>query len=247
MFTEATGVEKRWFRGPHPSGNVGIQIHHIDPINAGDVVWTAGVQEVCSIGALFTDNRFDARRRIALTGAELAKTCYVDTYLGAHVKPLVDGNLKEHHVRVVDGDVLSGKQVVPDDYMSFHGDQITVLLEGDYYEPFGWLLPLSPRPTTSGTIPTALLPKLKYRANTNTHGERRAYVVSGRYEKVLPMDMYPQQLMKAILVKDFERMEGLGLYELAPEDVALCEFVCTSKMPVQKITREGLDILREQG
>jgi Na+-transporting NADH:ubiquinone oxidoreductase subunit A len=148
--------------------------------------------------------------------------------------------------RIVSGDVLTGQKKETTQYLNIFDDQVTVIQEGDYYEMFGWLIPVDPRPSISNTFPNFLFPDLKFRANTNTHGERRAFVVTGQYESVLPMDIYPQHLMKAILVKDFERMEGLGILELAEEDVALCEFVCTSKQPLQQILKEGLDIVREQ-
>lgn len=246
-FTQATGVEKTYYNGPHPSGNVGIQIHHTNPISANERVWTLGVQEVITIGRLFLEGRFDAERIVALTGAELEKTGYVKTYLGANLENMIKGNLKNDHVRVVSGDVLSGDAVPVNGHLGFYDDQVTVLEEGDEYEMFGWLLPLSPRPTISKTYPNFLFPNYKFTPDTNTHGEKRAFVVTGQYEKVLPMDVYPQQLMKAILVNDYERMEGLGIYELSEEDVALCEFVCTSKQPVQSILRRGLDMMREQG
>lgn len=246
-FTQATGVEKTYYNGPHPSGNVGIQIHHTNPISANERVWTLGVQEVITIGRLFAEGRYDAERIVAITGAELEKTGYVKTYLGANLENMVKGNLKNDHVRVVSGDVLSGDTVPVNGHLGFYDDQVTVLEEGDKHEMFGWLLPLSPRPTISKTYPNFLFPNYKFTPDTNTHGEKRAFVVTGQYEKVLPMDVYPQQLMKAILVNDYERMEGLGIYELSEEDVALCEFVCTSKQPVQSILRRGLDMMREQG
>ena len=246
-FTQATGVEKTYYSGPHPAGNVGIQIHHTNPISANERVWTVGVQDLITIGKLFLEGRYDAERIIAVTGAELENTGYVKTYIGANLENMVKGNLKNDHIRVVSGDVLSGKAVPTNGHIGFYEDQVTVLEEGDEYEMFGWLLPLSPRPTISKTYPNFLFPKYKFTPNTNTHGEKRAFVVTGQYEKVLPMDVYPQQLMKAILVNDYERMEGLGIYELSEEDVALCEFVCTSKQPVQSILRRGLDMMREQG
>jgi len=246
-FTQATGVEKTYYNGPHPSGNVGIQIHHTNPISANERVWTLGLQDVITIGKLFAEGRYDATRIVALTGAELENTGYVKTYIGANLENMVKGNLKNDHIRVVSGDVLSGKELATNGHIGFYDDQVTVLEEGDEYEMFGWLLPLSPRPTVSKTYPNFLFPKYKFTPNTNTHGEKRAFVVTGQYEKVLPMDVYPQQLMKAILVNDYERMEGLGIYELSEEDVALCEFVCTSKQPVQNILRQGLDMMREQG
>jgi len=246
-FTNAVGVAKHWFKGPHPSGNVGVQIHHIKPINTTDKVWTLGVQEVIQIGILFNENRFDASRIVALTGSKLAQAKYVKTYQGASLGELLEGNMTDAGDRIVSGDVLSGSQKTAAEFLNFHDDQVTVLEEGNEYEMFGWLLPLTPRPTISNTYPNALFGDMKFEANTNTHGEKRAFVVTGQYEKVLPMDIYPQHLMKAIIVNDFERMEGLGLCELSEEDVALCEFVCTSKQPLQSILREGLEVMRSQG
>ena len=131
-------------------------------------------------------------------------------------------------------------------YLNASSNQITVIPEGDYYEPFGWLIPNKLRPTVSRTYPNFLIPGLKFKGDTNTHGEKRAFVVTGQYEKLLPMDIYVQHLMKAIMINDFERMEGLGISELSEEDVALAEFACTSKMPLQKLLREGLDYVKSQ-
>lgn len=245
-FTGAEGVRKHWFRGKHPAGNVGVQIHHIKPINPGEKVWTLGVQEVITLGTLFSKGKYQPERVVALTGSELRKPRYVRTYQGASAKELLEGNLAQQHVRIISGDVLSGRKIKSEDYLHFYDDQITVIQEGDYYEMFGWLLPLKLRPTVSRTFPNFLFPDLKFEGDTNMHGEKRAFVVTGQYEKVLPMDIYPQHLMKAILINDFEQMEGLGIYELSEEDVALCEFVCTSKQPLQQILRNGLDTMREQ-
>ncbi len=246
-FTKAESVKKTWFSGPHPSGNVGVQIHHVDPINAGDKVWYLGVQEVMTLGDLFLHGKFNAERLVAVGGAELKEAAYHKTYLGASMGDLLENNLTNDHVRYISGDVLSGKAKAADQHMNYYDDQITVIEEGDNYEMFGWLLPLSPRPSLSPTFATAtLFGDVKYHPNTNTHGEERAFVVTGQYEKVLPMDIYPQHLMKAILIQDFERMEGLGIFELSEEDLALCEFACTSKQPLQKILRDGLELMREQ-
>lgn len=245
-FTNAEGVEKNWFQGAHPVGNVGVQIHHTAPINKGDTVWTAGVQEVIVIGRLFTEGRFNTERLVALTGAEVKSAHYVKTYQGANLESFLEDNLENEHVRVVSGDVLTGEDVGNKGYLGFFDDQVTVLTEGDYYEMFGWLVPVAPRPSISNTFPHFIYPE-KLVADTNTHGEERAFVVTGQYEKVLPMDVFPQHLFKAIIVNDFERIEGLGIYELVEEDVALCEFVCTSKQNVQSILRDGLNLMREQG
>lgn len=248
VFTEAVGVEKYYFEGKHPVGNVGVQIHHIRPLANEDVVWTVGVQDLLTIGKLFTEGRFDGSRVVALTGAELAEPKYVRTYMGANIGELLKGNIKpDGNDRFVSGDVLSGTQVEEKGFLRYYDDQVTVLEEGNYYEMFGWLLPLRLRPTMSWTYPNFLFPKQKFVADTNTHGEKRAFVASSDYQSVMPMDIHVQPLMKAIMVNDFERMEGLGIKELIEEDVALCEFACVSKMPLQKILREGLEEVRVQG
>ncbi len=247
VFTEASGVEKVYFAGKHPSGNVGVQIHHIAPIKAGDKVWTLGVQEVITLGELMYKGIYNAQRIIAVAGSQVAKPHYAKTYIGANIGELLKDQLGEEKVRIIAGDVLSGRQTDLDGFMDVHADQLTVIEEGDYYEMFGWLLPIKPRPTISKTFPNFLYPKLKFDGDTNMHGEKRAFVVTGQYEKVLPMNLYPQHLLKAVMTGDFEQMEGLGIYELSEEDLALCEFVCTSKMPLQSILRDGLDMMREQG
>jgi len=247
VFTQAQGVVHRWFRGKHPAGNVGVQIHNTKPINIGDRVWTLGVQDVITLGKMFTERRFDTERIVALAGAELKQPLYIKTHIGASLNELLKDNLASEHVRIISGDVLSGEKKAQDSFLNYRDDQITVIEEGDYYEMFGWLLPLKMRPSKSRTYPNFLFPDVKFQADTNMHGEKRAFVVTGQYEEVLPMDIYLQHLMKAILVNDFEKIEGLGIYELSEEDVALPEFVCTSKQPLQLILREGLDLMREQG
>ncbi len=246
-FVEAKGVQHNWFHGAHPSGNVGVQIHHTDPINASDKVWVLGVQEVITLGKIFSENRYDASRVVALAGAEFKAPRYLNTYQGVKISDLVKEEVIGENVRLVSGDLLSGHKKAEDGFLDFYADQVTSIEEGDYYEMFGWLVPTTSRPSISKTYPTNVIFKdAKFKANTNTHGEKRAFVVTGQYESVLPMDIYPQHLMKAILANDFERMEGLGLYELSEEDLALCEFVCTSKQPLQSLLREGLETMRLQ-
>ncbi len=247
IFTEATGVEKRWFHGKHPAGNVGVQIHHSAPIGPKSMVWTLGVQEVITLGTLFAEGRYNAERVVALTGSELKEAKYVRTYAGANIGELLKDNLKDDHIRIISGDVLSGQAKGAANFLNHYDDQITVVEEGDYYEIFGWLIPGKSTPTVSRTFSNFLKPNKKYKADTNVHGEKRAFVVTGEYEALLPMDLYPQHLMKAILTNDYENMEGLGIHELIEEDVALCEFACTSKQPLQQILRTGLDLVREQG
>lgn len=245
-FAEAKGVEKNSFAGKHPSGNVGVQIHNTKPLNNGEVIWTVGVQDVITIGELFLSGKFDASRVVALTGAELNTPKYVRTYQGAHLGELLKGNLANDHVRVISGDILSGSQRSMEDFLGIYDDQVTVIEEGDDYEMFGWLVPSKPRPTVSGTFLSKVMTNRKFAAETNTHGERRAFVVSGLYEKFIPMDIYPQQLIKSIVIGDIEQMEGLGILELVEEDVALAEFACVSKQPLQSILREGLDKMRSE-
>lgn len=246
VFTKAKNVELVYFSGKHPAGNVGVQIHHIAPIRGQNKVWTVGVQEVAQIGEMFISETYDASRIISINGNDVKNAAYVKTYLGANTAELLKDQLQAENQRIISGDPLSGKKVTEKGFLSFHDDQLTVIEEGDEYEMFGWLLPLTPRPSASGTFPNFLFKNYAFEANTNTHGEPRAFVMTGQYEEVLPLDIYPQQLMKAVLNEDIEKMEGLGINELTEEDIAICEFVCTSKMPLQSMLRKGLDMMREQ-
>ncbi|MEM6395947.1 MAG: Na(+)-translocating NADH-quinone reductase subunit A [Bacteroidota bacterium] len=244
-YADAEGVEKRYFRGKHPVGNVGVQIHHIHPINGVNKVWTVDVNGVLLLGELFLNGVYDTSRVIGLSGTPLEAPVHVKTYAGANLGELLDGRLTNgvDGNRIISGNVLSGSQREADGFLDFYDAQVTVLTEGDKPELFGWLLPLKARASISPTIPN-LAGKIE--ATTNTHGEKRAFVVTNDYEAVMPMDIYTQQLMKAIMVNDFEGMEGLGIYELVEEDVALAEFACVSKQPLQQILRTGLDVMREQ-
>jgi Na+-transporting NADH:ubiquinone oxidoreductase subunit A len=246
-FSEASGVEKHYFKGAHPAGNVGVQIHHVNPIHTTDVVWTADVQNVITLGALFTQNKFMADRVLALTGHKMENPTYIKTHVGADLNEILENRLQEGDNRIINGNVLFGSRKEEKNmFLDARSQQITVIAEGDYYEPFGWLIPNKLKPSISRTYPNFLIPDLKFHADTNTHGEKRAFVVTGQYEQMLPMDIYLQHLMKAIMINDFERMEGLGIAELSEEDVALAEFACTSKMPLQKILREGLEYVESQ-
>ena len=246
VFTGATGVEKHWFRGQHPAGNPGIQMHHVAPLKLNDKVWVLGVQDVLTIGTLFLERRYDASRLVAVTGAEVKKPAYIRTWQGVKLEDLVKDNLIADHVRFISGDVLSGKQKSADSFLNFYDDQLTVVKEGDDYELFGWLVPQESRPSISKTYLNHLFPDNRFRASTNTRGEKRAFVITGDYERLLPMDIYPQHLIKAIINGDYESMEGLGLKELVEEDIALCEFGCLSKQELQKILREGLELMRAE-
>ena len=247
VFTGVTGAEKYYFRGKHPIGNVGVQIHHIKPISPTDKVWTINAQDVAILGNFMLEGKVMQSRMVAITGADLNKTGYVKVPIGASVSDLLQSENISSAYRIISGDVLSGTQVSKDGFVGFYDDQVTVVEEGDSYELFGWLLPLDMRPSVSKTFPSALLGGIPSAANTNTRGEKRAFVVTGEYDNLLPMDILPQQLFKAIVVNDIEKMENLGIHELVEEDVALCEFGCTSKQPLQAILRNGLDVIKAEG
>lgn len=245
-FGHAENVKRHYFRGPHPTGNPGVQIHHINPINKGEIVWQVNPQHVAIIGRFFREGRFDTKKLIALVGAEVEEPKYFETYMGACIKNMVADNLTNDHVRYVSGNPLTGHSIHNQNHIGCFHDQVSVILEGDQPEFMGWLLPSYPRPSHSRTFPWSFIPSQKFRTNTNTHGEERAFVVTGQYESILPMDIYPQHLLKSILFRDFDQIEGLGIYEVLEEDFALCEFVCTSKTPVQKILRDGMNYVIEQ-
>jgi Na+-transporting NADH:ubiquinone oxidoreductase subunit A len=246
-FAKANGVETFEFEGPHPAGNVGIQIHHIDPINKGDVVWVVNPQDVAVIGRLFIEGRYINEKLIALAGSEVKNRKYHKVFSGASIETLVQNNISESKNRFISGNVLTGTQIEQAGYLGFYDNVVTVIPEGDHYEFMGWLIPSYPRPSVSKTFPYYLTPDKKFKVNTNFHGEERAFVMTGEYDKVLPMDVLPVPLLKAILAADFDNMESLGIYEVVEEDLALCEFVCTSKINAQKILRDGLDMLMREG
>ena len=247
IFTDVKGVEHHWFEGKHPAGCVGIQIHHVDPILKGEIVWTVGPEDVVTIGKFFLEGIYDPVRTVALGGPDVLNPHYYRTHMGANVAGMLENNLEQDHVRVISGNVLTGKQIDHEKgHLGFFHNQVSVVEEGDKYEMFGWLIPSYMRPSLSKTFPAAMFPDYEHRVNTNTHGEGRAFVVSGQYEQVLPMNLYPVHLLKSIIANDLDKMEGLGIYEVVEEDLAICEFVCTSKQPVQQTLREGMEYLKEQ-
>jgi Na+-transporting NADH:ubiquinone oxidoreductase subunit A len=247
VFTSCKGVQINKITGAHPAGNVGVQIHHIDPINKGDVVWYLYPQDVLTIARLFSEGKYDVSRIVALTGPQVEKPRYYRTIAGASIKNLLDENtLIGDNNRFISGDVLTGEKIEEDGNIGFYDSQLTVIEEGNQQEFLGWIAPNLDKFSLSKSYFSWLMPSKKYTLNTNYNGEERAYVVTGQYEKVLPMDIYPMQLIKACLIDDIDSMEQLGIYEISPEDVALCEFVCTSKMEVQSIIREGLDLIKKE-
>jgi Na+-transporting NADH:ubiquinone oxidoreductase subunit A len=246
IYNSLEGVEKTTFSGPHPSGLVGVQINKIDPINKGEVVWTIKPQHVAFIGKLFETGNLDLEQTIVVAGSEVRKPAYYPTRLGASVSELLKDNVAGDNVRVISGNVLTGTKIAQDGYLSYYDNQISVIPEGDHFEMLGWLFPSYPRPTLSSSFPLFKFFKKTFKVNTNPHGEHRAYVVTGQYEKVMPMDIMPQQLIKSVMAKDLELMENLGIYEVIEEDMALCEFVCTSKIDVQRVLSEGLELMAEE-
>lgn len=246
VFANCTGVERHFFKGPHPAGNVGVQIHNIDPINKGEVVWTLNPENVIIIGRLFLEGKFDASINISVAGGEVLKPRYHKTILGANIKNLVEGNVSENNNRYISGNVLTGTKIKSDGYLGFYDRQVAVLPEGDQDEFFGWIAPGFDKFSISRTMFSWMMPNKKYNLDTGMHGEERAFVVTGEYEKVFPFDIYPVQLLKSIMVGDIEAMENLGIYEVVEEDMALCEVVCTSKIPVQQVLRQGLDLMLKE-
>jgi len=244
FFSEINNIEINQFSGPHPAGNVGIQIHQTSPINKGDIIWTINPQEVIFIGRLFETGKIDFTKIVALAGSEVSSPRYYKVIHGRCLEGLLKGTTKkETSERYISGNVLTGNHVEADGYLGFFDHQVTVIPEGDYYEFLGWAMPRLDKFSVSRSYFSWLTPEKAYRADANLHGEERAYVMTGQYEKVLPMDLLPVYLMKAIIAEDIDKMEQLGIYEVIEEDLALCEFVCTSKTEVQRILREGINLM----
>ena len=246
-FEKISGIELHKVSGPHPSGNVGTQIATIDPINKGQVVWVIAPQDLVIIGELLLTGKFNATRIVALTGSKFAKPQYVAAIIGASVAHFTKDNLDTDNTRIISGNVLSGIKIKETGFLRYYDNQITAIPEGNDYEFFGWNKPVFDKVSTTRAFTFSWLnPNKKYDLTTNTNGEHRAFVVTGSYEAVFPLDIYPMQLLKAFMYKDLDEMEALGGYEVAPEDFALTEFICVSKQPHQKIIREGLDLMRQE-
>lgn len=242
------GIELHKVSGPHPAGLVGTQINRLDPINKGELVWTVTPQDLVIIGEFFLTGKFNAERLVALAGSSVKAPKYYTTKIGAEISTfLYASGVNEENFRVINGDVLTGAKSKPDGYLGFYNNTVTVIPEGNDYEFFGWNKPVFDKISATRALTFSWLqPNKKYDLNTNTNGEHRAFVVTGQYEEVFPMDIFPMQLLKACMVKDLDEMEQLGLYEVAPEDFSLTEFICISKQPHQKIIREGLDLLQQE-
>ncbi len=236
------------FKGKCPAGNVGVQINHINPVNKGEVVWTLGAEEVIFVGRLFNTGKVDLTRTIAVAGSEVKAPKYVKALVGAKINDIVGDNIvTDKAVRVIDGNPLTGMKSSLDGFIGAHTTEITVIPEGDKtYELLGWISPRLNEFSVSRSYLSWLMPKKEYTLDTRVKGGHRHMIFSGEYDSVFPMDIYPEQLVKAIIAGDIDRMEQLGIYEVAPEDFAVAEFVDSSKVELQRIVREGLDMLRKE-
>ncbi|MBU2899516.1 Na(+)-translocating NADH-quinone reductase subunit A [Maribacter dokdonensis] len=242
------GVELHNVSGPHPAGLVGTQINKVDPINKGELVWTVSPQDLIIIGEYLLTGIYNPERIVALVGSSVKAPKYYSTKIGSEISTfLYVSGVNEENFRVINGDVLTGSKSKPDGFLGYYNNTVSVIPEGDDYEFFGWNKPVFDKVSATRALTFSWMqPNKKYDLNTNTNGEHRAFVVTGQYEKVFPMDIFPMQLLKACMVKDLDEMEQLGLYEVAPEDFSLTEFICISKQPHQKIIREGLDLLQKE-
>ena len=244
----AKNVVTTIFKGPHPAGNVGVQINKTAPVNKGEIVWTIGAEEVIFIGRLFNKGKVDFTRTVALAGSEVKNPSYSKVVLGAQLTNLLKGRLEEkHELRIIDGNVLTGKKTTADGFLGAFSTEVTVIPEimgGD--ELLGWAMPRFSMYSTSHSYFSWLFPKRKYTIDARIKGGERHMIMSNEYDKVFPMDIYPEYLIKAIITGNIDKMEQLGIYEVAPEDFALCEFVDSSKLELQRIVREGLDKLRAE-
>lgn len=244
IFDSVTGVEKVSITGPHPAGNVSVLINRTRPVNKGETVFTVSPQDVAIIGTFMLTGKYRPERKIAVTGSSVEKPGYVSALQGASIEKLTEGNVgKDAEMRFISGNVLTGRNAGRDGFIGFYDDQVTVIPEGDR-DPrmFGWIAPSTDRFSflRAGTF-SWLFPSREYELDTSTNGEPRHFVLTGIYGRVFPFDIFPEELVKAAITGDVERMEALGIYEIAPEDFALCSFVCPSKIEHQVIIRRALD------
>ena len=246
VFLNSKNVQINRFSGPHPAGNVSTHISRIDPLNKGEIIWYVGPQEVLSIGRLFLEGNYDASRVFALAGSEITKPKYYKSYIGARITNMVSGNLNGNNCRFISGNVLTGEKIEKDGFIRFYDSMVTVIPEGDHHEFFGWILPGLNKFSVSGTYLSRFMPNKKYKLDTNLHGGVRAHLMTGKFENVFPLDIYPMQLIKAIIVEDIDLMENLGIYEVDEEDFALCEVIDTSKTDIQQTVRKGLNLMRQE-
>lgn len=247
-FENYQNVEVTVFDGPCPAGNVGVQVNHLDPVNKGEVVWTVEPTVVLFIGRLFNTGKVNLRRTVALCGSEVKAPAYVDMLVGEELSTLLSNSYDaDHHVRIINGNVLTGKVTTKEGFLGAHTSEITVIPKGDDADEFaGWIMPRFKQFSVNRSYFSWLCGKKKYALDARVKGGERHMIMSGEYDRVLPMDIYGEYLIKAIIAGDIDRQEALGIYEVSPEDFALAEFVDSSKLELQRIVREGLNILRKE-
>ena len=245
----AKDVEVNIFDGPCPAGNVGVQVNHLDPVNKGETVWTVEPTAVIFFGRLLNTGRVDLRRTVAVVGSEVVKPAYADVMIGQKISTLLEGNVTHNggSQRIINGNVLTGAKCTADDYLDAHASELTVIPEGDDADEFlGWIMPRLGQYSTSRSYFSWLAGGKEYALDARVKGGERHMIMSGEYDKVMPMDIYAEYLVKAVIAGDIDKMEALGIYEVAPEDFALAEFVDSSKLELQSIIRRGLDMLRKE-
>ncbi len=247
--TGAKDVEVTVFEGKCPAGNVGVQVNNIDPVNKGEVVWTIGDPTVVLfIGRLFSTGKVNLTRTVALCGSEVSSPAYVDMLVGEELSTLLSNSYDaSKSVRIINGNVLTGKPTTKEGFLGAHTSEITVIPEGDDAdEMLGWILPRLKQFSVNRSYFSWLCGKKDYALDARIKGGERHIIMSGEYDRVLPMDIYGEYLIKAIIAGDIDRQEALGIYEVSPEDFALAEFVDSSKLELQRIVREGLNLLRKE-
>lgn len=245
---QVKGVELVEVEGPHPAANASVLINHTKPINKGETVWTVDPANVIIIGRLFNKGIADFSRKVVITGSETTEQGYVQAISGCTIKSLIGGRVAtDAHIRIISGNVLTGTKVTMEDYLGAYDNQITVIPEGDETHEFlGFAMPRTDQYSMSHSYFSWLMGKKEYVLDARIKGGKRAMIMSNEYDKVFPLDIYPEYLLKAIIAFDIDKMENLGIYEVAPEDFALCEFVDTSKIELQKIVRDGLTLLYKE-
>ncbi len=247
--TNVEGVDLNVFDGPCPAGNVDVQINHVEPMSKNKTVWTVDPTAVIFIGRLFLTGKVDLTRTIAVAGSRVKAPSYTDVKVGTPLKDILAGRLEETgHSRIINGNPLTGTKDSIDGFLGAHTSEVTVIPEGDDIdETLGWILPRTKQFSVNRSYFSWLFGKKKaYDLDARVKGSERHMIMSGEYGKVLPMDIYAEYLIKAIIAGDIDKQEQLGIYEVTPEDFALAEFVDSSKLPLQQLVREGLDILRKE-